>query len=74
MEKAVRRDFEHPAAVAFHPRRAMNDAAVVIVDRRRVSDGERSERMLSHETPGLAVQRRLVEGVSYRPLVPSPER
>lgn len=52
MEKPVGRDFEDPAAVAGHPRRMLNDAAVVIVDRRRVCYGEGAKRVFSQQAPG----------------------
>lgn len=74
MEKTVRRNFEHPAAVALDPPGMLNDAAVVIIDRRRVSDGKRTERVFAQHTIGFALERRRIERVVHRPLVPPTER
>lgn len=74
MEKTVRRNFEHPAAVALDPPGMLNDAAVVIVDGRRVRDSERTERVFTQHTLGFALERRYIERVADRPLVPPTER
>lgn len=55
MEKTVRRNFEHPAAVALNPPRMLNNAAVVIIDRRRVSDGERTKGVFTQHTVGFSL-------------------
>lgn len=52
MEKSVCRNFKRPAAVARYPRRMMNKAAVMIVDRRCVSDGKSTKRVFSQQTGG----------------------
>ena len=74
MEKTVCRHFEHPAAVALDPPSMLNDAAVVIVSRRRVRDGKRTERVFAQHTIGLALQCRRIERVTDGPLVAPPER
>ena len=51
-----------------------DDAAVVIVDRRRMSNGKRAKRMFSQQARGLFVQQRRVQRTRYRPLVATPER
>ena len=56
MEKPVRLDLEDPAAVALDPRCVPDDAAVVIVDRRRVGNGERPEFMFSQQHSRFVLQ------------------
>ena len=68
MEKPVRRDFEHPAAVTLNPPGMLNHAAVVIVDRRRVRHGKRAERVFTQHTLGLPLKCRCIERVRHRPL------
>ncbi len=74
MEKTVCRHFEHPAAVALDPPSMLNDAAVVIVRRRRVRDGKRTERVFAQHTVGLALKCRRIQRVTDGPLVTPPER
>ncbi len=74
MEKTVRRNFKHPAAVALDPPGMLNDAAVVIIDWRRVSDGKRTERVFTQHTVCFALECRRVERVADRPLVSPTER
>jgi len=74
MEKTVCRHFEHPAAVALDPPSVLNDATVVIVSRRRVRDGKRTERVFTQHTVGLALQCRRIERVTDCPLEAPTER
>lgn len=74
MKKTVRRNFEYPAAVALHPLRMLNDAAVIIIDRRRVSDGKRTKGVLAQQAVGFPLQRSRIERVLNRPFISSTER
>ena len=74
MKKTVRRNFEHPAAVALDPPRMPNDAAVVVIGRRCVSDGKRTERVLAQQAVGFTLQCSRIERVFDRPFIPSTER
>jgi putative methionine-R-sulfoxide reductase with GAF domain len=51
-----------------------DDAAVVIVDRRRMCNGERAKRMFSQQAPGFRMQRLRIEGARHGPLVTTAER
>ena len=59
MEKPVRLDLEYPTAFAFDPCRVKDDAAMVIIDWRRMGNGERPELVDGRECDfGARAQRR----------------
>jgi hypothetical protein len=74
MEKTVCCHFEHPTTIPLHPPGMLDEAAVVIVGWRRVSDRKRAEGVVTQDTVGFALQGHRVERVTHGPLIPATER